>query len=314
MESITRTHLLKLCVFASILLVGFIVLTQGDEGTIVPEASAEDDVGAFFQVDADHELLTVRYFNLKDKEKSGDSILIKSPEGKTLLIDSGNVNMGDQLNELLDRLGVESLDYAVATHPHHDHIGGFFSLISSRGIDHFYMPEIPVVSKVNQAFHQLLAKRQIHVDYLKKGDTFKLGSQVEIEVLNPGEILNKKKWSTKQINQLALVLKVTYQNNTFLLASDIYKPTEAKLIEEYGIKLQADVLHIPHHGHRTSSSKDFIEMANPKYAIISSNTSNWKKVYKRLVGQGIDVYVTEKDGHIYIRSDGSSVEVSPDGN
>ncbi|WP_413377698.1 ComEC/Rec2 family competence protein [Alkalihalobacillus sp. 1P02AB] len=314
MESVTRTHLLKLCVFASILLVGFIVSTQGDEGTIVPEASAEDDVGAFFQADADNEFLTVRYFNLKDKEKSGDSILIKSPEGKTLLIDSGNVNMGDQLNELLGRLGVESLDYAVATHPHHDHIGGFFSLISSRGIDHFYMPEIPVASKVNQAFHQLLAKRQIHVDYLKKGDKFNLGSQVEIEVLNPGEIPNKKKWSTKQINQLALVLKVTYQNNTFLLASDIYKPTEAKLVKEYGVNLQADVLHIPHHGHRTSSSKDFIETANPKYAIISSNTSKWKKVYKRLVGQGIEVYVTEKDGHIYIRSDGSSVEVIPDGN
>ncbi|KMK78160.1 ComEC/Rec2 family competence protein [Alkalihalobacillus pseudalcaliphilus] len=313
MENVTRTHLIKLFIFIAILITGFYISTQDQSKVFVLEADASmDQPISFFRSQEDQEALTIRYFNLNDKEKSGDSILIKSPEGKTLLIDAGNVKMGEQLNELLEQLRVETLDYAIATHPHHDHIGGFFSVIGTIPISQFLMPDIPVVSKLNQAFHQLLAKRQIHIDYLQKGDSFKLGKEVVIEVLNPSEIPEKQRWTTKQINQLALVLKITYQNTTFLLASDIYKQTESKLIEEFGEQLHVDLLHIPHHGHKTSSSSAFLNTVNPEYAIISSNTSKWKKVYKRLVDKGINTLVTEKNGHIYIQSNGQQINISPE--
>src|ERR1041384_4168 len=55
---------------------------------------------------------------------NGDSILIVSPGGKTVLIDAGDAGKGKVVLEALKRLNVQQLDYFVATHPHPDHIGG----------------------------------------------------------------------------------------------------------------------------------------------------------------------------------------------
>src|SRR6185295_7247941 len=54
----------------------------------------------------------------------GDSILIVSPGGKTVLIDAGDAGKGKVILEALKRYKIEKLDYFIATHPHPDHIGG----------------------------------------------------------------------------------------------------------------------------------------------------------------------------------------------
>src|SRR5436853_7152241 len=54
----------------------------------------------------------------------GDSILIISPNGKSVLIDAGDAGKGKVILEALKRYKIEKLDYFIATHPHPDHIGG----------------------------------------------------------------------------------------------------------------------------------------------------------------------------------------------
>src|SRR5580765_8160233 len=60
----------------------------------------------------------------------GDSILIISPTGKSVLIDAGDAGKGKVILDALKRYKIEQLDYFVATHPHPDHIGGADEVIN----------------------------------------------------------------------------------------------------------------------------------------------------------------------------------------
>src|SRR2546428_8712956 len=65
----------------------------------------------------------------------GDSILIISPAGKSVLIDAGDTNKGKVVLDALKRYKVEHLNYFVATHPHPDHIGGVAEVLKTTKVD-----------------------------------------------------------------------------------------------------------------------------------------------------------------------------------
>ncbi len=68
----------------------------------------------------------------------GDSILIESPNGKTMLVDGGVKGAGQHIVSYLHELGVKKLDIVVATHPDADHIGGLIPVLNSIDIEQFY--------------------------------------------------------------------------------------------------------------------------------------------------------------------------------
>ena len=69
-------------------------------------------------------------------------------------------------------------------------------------------------------------------------------------------------------NDMSPIIKVTYNNKSFLFAGDIQSESEEDMIVEYGSKLDADVLKVAHHGSSTSTSDEFVQLVNPKYAVI----------------------------------------------
>ena len=77
----------------------------------------------------------------------GDSILIISPGGKTVLVDAGDTGKGKVIIEALKRYNVQQLDYFVATHPHPDHIGGADEVFKATKvlnvIDNGQTPDVP---------------------------------------------------------------------------------------------------------------------------------------------------------------------------
>ncbi|MCL7748826.1 ComEC/Rec2 family competence protein [Halalkalibacter alkaliphilus] len=257
--------------------------------------------------------LQIRYFDLEADRKSGDAILIVSPDGRTLLIDAGIAETGIQLSNDLGQLGIDHIDYAVATHPHHDHIGGYLTILEQVEVGTLLLPDLTHSTKAYSAFKKLILAKDVDYKYVKEGDRFYLGNEVEIEVLHPSqemlEQVKREKLSTSEMNNLSLVLKVTYKNNTFLFTSDLYKKLEKELLEKKKDVLQADLLHAPHHGDRTSSSIDFIDAVNPKYIIISANILQSKKVINRYVKRGSKVLATRINGDILIRSDGDNISV-----
>ncbi|WP_332696789.1 ComEC/Rec2 family competence protein [Halalkalibacter lacteus] len=258
--------------------------------------------------------LEIRYFYLEADQKSGDAILIESPDGKTMLIDAGMEKTGSQLDEYLKQLQIDQIDYVISTHPHHDHIGGFLTILDSREIGVLLMPDIQHSTKIYLDFKNMLMQKKINYKYVKEGDQFVLGEGVKVEVISPSkEALNKAEkaedLSTADINNLSLVLKVTYQDNTFLFTGDLYKKQEKALVEAKKELLNVDLLDAPHHGDATSSSKQFINAVNPQYTIISANILQSKKIVERYKKSGSHVYATSKHKNILITSDGCEIHV-----
>ncbi len=261
--------------------------------------------------------LQVRYLHLKADRKSGDSIFIQSPDGYTMLIDAGMVDTGEQLDRYLDHLSVDQIDYVIATHPHHDHIGGYHTLLQSRKIDTLLMPELPHTTEVYSVFLNKMIEKNIRPTYVKEGDRFKLGENIDVEFLSPSEgelekARKEKKLSTRDINNLSLVIKVTYQDHSFLFTSDIYQKQEKQLVHFKKELLDVDVLDAPHHGDSTSSSQAFINAVKPRYTIMSANIFQSDKVYERYLKSGSEVYATSIHGNILVVSDGETIRIIPE--
>ncbi len=207
----------------------------------------------------------------------GDSILISLNNNKgNLLIDSS----GKNLNYLKD-MGIRELDYLIITHSDTDHIGSIEEI------------------KENIKVKNILCSKYDNVINSKKiasGDKFFL-SDVKFEVLAP-----IKEYSN--LNNISVVLKVTIYNYTFLFTGDIEEEAELDLVNKYGNSLKCDVLKIPHHGSKSSTSKEFLNVTNPKYSIISVGENNLyshpsNEVLERL--NKTKIYQTAKNGNITFR-------------
>ncbi|TVY05437.1 ComEC/Rec2 family competence protein [Paenibacillus cremeus] len=262
----------------------------------------------------DKGLLTIRYFNLKDlKVATGDSYLITSPDGQTMLMDAGIPETGKQVVGYLDQLGIQTLDIAFNTHPHSDHLGGFAEVLKVKNAKAYYMENFQYT--VSGAYRNVMTqveKKRIPIRTLEEGDTFELGSDVKFEVLSPKKgVLPEAihNYDPATLNYYALVVKMTYKNNTFLFPADIYKDREAELIALYGNKLDTDFVHAPHHGNNTSSSPSFVDTVSPKITVLSSNIFNSLDVLKRYERKGSAVYSTGLNGNILITSDGERLNV-----
>lgn len=258
-------------------------------------------------------LLRVRFFNLKAEEKSGSSILIQTPDEVTILIDAGTDKTGSQLKKYLDQLHIDRIDYAIATHPHHDHIGGYLTILKTKQIGKILMTKVPNRTRIYNKLKRLIKKQKLDVTFLEEGDQLPLGDQINLEVLHPKRGTNSQKFlknlSTPAINNLSLVLKLTYRERSFLFTGDLYKAGELELIKRYGNQLDVDVLEAPHHGDSTSSSRIFIKRVSPKITLMNANILQSKQVYERYLAFGSKVYSTGLDGTILIVTDGSILKV-----
>ena len=143
-------------------------------------------------------------------------------------------------------------------------------------------------------------------------------SGVRFEVLYPPPgFLDRnvyEKWG--QTNNHSLVVKATFKDISFLFPGDIHREAEKELVAMKGKALESDVVLVPHHGSKTSSSEYFVRQVAPRIAVISAGWRNifrfpHKKVTKRYREQGCDIYRTDECGAIMIVTDGKRLEVQP---
>jgi len=244
--------------------------------------------------------LSIHFINIGD----GESTLIMLPSGKDILIDTGSPLSGIKVVQYLKSLDIKRIDHLVFTHPHYDHIGGIFSLMSYLKVINFY----------DNGFSNF--KEDIYKDYisvtrqditryriLQAGESFKIDNLI-IDILNP--LLPP----TGNLNADSIVMKLTYGSVKTLLVGDINFTTERRLLK-LGVDLKSHVLKIGHHGEDDATSEEFLSAVNPEVVIISVSLQDIHArphpgLLRRLQEAGIKVYRTDRDGTIIVETDGKT--------
>ncbi len=233
----------------------------------------------------------------------GDSTFIELPNGKTMLVDAGEKDQGEIVLEYIRKFGIEKLDFLIGTHPHSDHIGGLKSIIENMEIGKIYMPKVTHSTQVFESLLLAIKEKEMKVSALYKGDIIYEDNDTLVEVLSP------EKREYDNLNNYSIVLKITYNDTSFLLTGDAEEKILSKLNER-----EIDVLKIPHHGADSSLCEEFIERTSPKYGIISASEHNQyghphNSVLKAYENRGVKLFRTDKDGTITAVSDGLKVMI-----
>ncbi|MCL5031284.1 MAG: DNA internalization-related competence protein ComEC/Rec2 [Bacteroidetes bacterium] len=240
----------------------------------------------------------------------GDSFLVKFPNGKTALIDAGEVTANFDNGErvilpLLNYLNINKIDYGFVSHVDADHYGGFISLINENKIRRIVKPQLDTSFTKDIKFEKYLRSKNIPFDYYSK-KIMKI-SNCRIYVLN--DLENNQKTTS---NGKSGLLKIVYGKNSLLFTGDLDKKVEMHYVESYKTLLNSDILKVSHHGSKTASSNEFISYVKPKVSLISAGIQNkfghpTSEVLERLKAIGSKIYRTDQSGGIMLRSNGENI-------
>ena len=257
---------------------------------------------------ADSGSLKVTYIDIGQ----GDSELIETPDGKTMLIDTGESSESNKLDSVLQEHGITKIDVLIGTHPHTDHIGGMRHIVEEYNVGEIYMPNASANTKTFEKLLDAIEAADIPMYEAKSGVNISLGEYVECCFLGPAA-------DYADLNDASAVAMLKYGDTGFLFTGDAEETAEQDILDEYGNALQCDVLKVGHHGSSTSTSEDFLDAVNPTYAVISCGENNdyghpHAETLSKLSSRNIQVFRTDLSGDITADSDGKSVTISAGGN
>ena len=240
----------------------------------------------------------------------GDCSLVEA-DGNFMLIDAGENGHEQQVINYLRSVGVQKLDYVIATHQHSDHIGGMPEVLEEFAVDNIIMPRLTEAqtptNSTYTAFLKAVKNSGAKVIASKPDAVYTLGSGSFILL---GPVTN----DAEDINNMSVFVKVSYGMNTFLFTGDGETEEELEVLDT-GADLDCDVLHAGHHGSYTSSCKDFLAAATPEICVISCGADNdyghpHDAAIKRIKKYTDEIYRTDICGSIVIQSDGKELSVS----
>ena len=248
----------------------------------------------------------------------GDSTLIQTIEGKNILIDGGGSEFGSfdvgesiLLPYLLDRR-ITTIDYLMISHFDSDHIGGVFAILENLKVKNIIISKQGETSENLKKFYEITNNKGIRTIIVKKGDIVEIDKYSHFEILFPEDNLIED----NILNNNSIVARFNSLDFSILFTGDIEEIAEKRLCELYSgtDKLEAFVLKVAHHGSKTSSTEEFLELVKPKIALIGVGKNNNFghpniDVIERLENMGSKIYRTDNCGEIIIRINRKKLQI-----
>lgn len=248
----------------------------------------------------------------------GDAIALRTPLGRWVVVDAGpRWAGGDAARRViipwLRRRGGEVALF-VLTHAHDDHAGGAATLVRALQPVRWWEPAFVSTSLGYAAALQAVEEAGTRWERAQPGSVLHLDG-VTVTVLAPDSA-----WTAVQddANETSVILRVDYGRHRFLLTGDAEQDEEAWVSARWPADmLRADVLKVGHHGSRTSSTAAFLDIVEPRLAVVSLGAGNRyghpaTETVAAFLARGVPLLRTDQDGTIVIRSDGHTLEVETD--
>jgi competence protein ComEC len=227
----------------------------------------------------------------------GDSTLIETPNREIIMIDVGKNHADSVLIPALHYKGIDHIDLLILTHFDLDHYGSLKQLIT----------EISITTIIDNGngltkwpeYQDLLKKYQIQRIESKENSTITL-DPITIKFLGPPAIRNREELSE---NNQSILCKITAYTTKLLFTGDLEEIEELEFISRHEKEINIDILKLGHHGSKTSTTPELLEVTTPKYAIVSAGRKNRyghpsKIVMERIHYSNIIPFETPKSGAI----------------
>ncbi len=240
----------------------------------------------------------------------GDAILVKAPNGRKILIDGG-ADSG-VLRELGRVLGFfnRSIDIVLGTHPDQDHIGGLPFVLERYRVSNFIDSLADSDTNSYKKLKSLAKEKNIKTYFGERGMIVILDHKngVYLHVLYP----EPDDFKIADTNDMSIVTKLVYGDTSIILTGDAPKIVESQLVSTDGNYLKSSILKAGHHGSKTSTSRAFVDMVDPSFAIISAGADNRYghpniETMNILNDFPLEILETSKEGTIEFHSNGIDI-------
>ncbi|MES1204643.1 MAG: ComEC/Rec2 family competence protein [Pseudomonadota bacterium] len=247
----------------------------------------------------------------------GDAAVVQLPEGRTVLIDGGGTYDGSfdpgsrVVEPFLRARGITRLDAVALSHPHPDHLGGLTRIMARFPVGRLWTSGD---DGHNPAYVRLVADARARGVGTPVPAAWRVGATV-IDPLGPyvagrgggqdGEHIGPPEGTT--VNDASLVLRIVFAGRAVLFTGDIEANGEGELRGRttVGQEVASDVLKVPHHGSRTSSGDELLDVVRPRLAVMSLGWKNRfhfprPEVVARYRARGIRLLRTDVNGAVTV--------------
>ena len=238
----------------------------------------------------------------------GDGVVMRVG-GEVVVSDAGEFNV-ESVDRALRELGARgTIDVAILSHPHDDHVANYLRLIDDFG----WRVKRAVLSTsawwsgtgTNRALMDLLRRQGTEVEFVDRGDAFRWGG-AHWEILNPPR--GRFTGGSSQAANVSIAYLLTVNGATALFTGDV----EPKVARDLALDLQArltdrvDVFLATHHGSKHGSTTELLGAARPRFAVLSVGAGNAfghpaPEATARLRGSGVTIWCTQTNGTITAR-------------